>query len=79
MHRGGLRHADLNLHNLFVTQSGERLTVVLLDLDKARFYAAPLSNDLRRQSLDRLRRSAYKLDPAARLLTAEALRALTGE
>jgi len=79
MHQNGLCHADLNLHNLFVTRAGECLSVVVLDLDKARFYPASLADDLRRQNLDRLRRSAHKLDPAAHLLTADTLRVLTGE
>src|SRR5438445_8480061 len=39
MHRLGLFHADLNLHNLFVTQSGESLAIAFLDLDKARLIA----------------------------------------
>jgi len=79
MHRGGLFHADLNLHNLFVTRSGERMTVVLLDLDKARFYHAPLDSKLQSQNLNRLRRSAKKLDPSNRVLNAEAIKMLTGD
>jgi hypothetical protein len=79
MHQNGLCHADLNLHNLFVTRTGASVAVVILDLDKARFYAAPLGDGLRRQNRDRLRRSAHKLDPAGRLLTAQTLRVLTGE
>jgi hypothetical protein len=79
MHQNGLCHADLNLHNLFVTRTGASVAVVVLDLDKARFYAAPLGDGLRRQNRDRLRRSAHKLDPAGRLLTADTLRVLTGE
>ncbi len=36
MHTKGLSHADLNLHNLLVTQAGESFTVMILDLDKSR-------------------------------------------
>jgi hypothetical protein len=79
MHQNGLCHADLNLHNLFVTRSDESVAVVVLDLDKARFYAAPLADGLRRNNLDRLRRSARKLDPAGRVLTPDTLRMLIGE
>ncbi|HLW70934.1 MAG TPA: lipopolysaccharide kinase InaA family protein [Candidatus Binataceae bacterium] len=79
MHRRGLFHADLNLHNLFVTQSGESFAVVILDLDKARFFPAALPINLRRRNLHRLIRSARKLDPHRRLLTAAALAILTGE
>jgi len=79
MHRGGLFHADLNLHNLFVTRNGERMTVVLLDLDKAQFYDAPLDSKLQSQNMNRLRRSAKKLDPEGRFLTREAIRILAGD
>ncbi len=79
MHRGGLCHADLNLHNLFVTRSGEQMTVVVLDLDKAQFFDAPLDTKLQSQNLNRLRRSAKKLDPQGLILTAEIVQMLTGE
>ena len=78
MHQGGLDHADLNLHNLFVTRSGEQMTVVLLDLDRARLYPAPLKKELQRRNLARLRRSAKKLDRAGRFIDAHALQILTG-
>ena len=44
MHDAGLLHADLNLHNLFVSNAGERMTAVILDLDKAQLFdgAVPL-------------------------------------
>ncbi|MGH7781685.1 MAG: lipopolysaccharide kinase InaA family protein [Candidatus Binataceae bacterium] len=76
MHNLGLFHADLNLHNLFVTQSGESFAVVILDLDKARLYNAPLSPALRRDNAQRLIRSARKLDPSGRYFDDAALRVL---
>ncbi len=79
MHRRGLYHADLNLNNLFVTKIGESFTVVILDLDKARLYAPPLSHALVRGNLNRLARSARKLDPSGRYLDASALSRLTAE
>jgi 3-deoxy-D-manno-octulosonic acid kinase len=79
MHRGGLFHADLNLHNLFVTQSGESFVVVILDLDKAWLSSAALPVNGRRRNMRRLIRSAHKLDPAGRLLTPAALSILTGD
>ncbi len=51
MHRKGLLHADLNLHNLLVTQAGESFTVMILDLDKSRLYDSPLSPAMRRTNL----------------------------
>jgi len=68
MHHRGLFHADLNLHNLFVTRVGDRFAVVILDLDKAWLYSAPLPESLRRATLARLARSAHKLDPVGRYL-----------
>ncbi|HUY26036.1 MAG TPA: lipopolysaccharide kinase InaA family protein [Candidatus Binataceae bacterium] len=76
MHNLGVFHADLNLHNLFVTQAGESFAVVILDLDKARIFDAPLSAALRRRNAWRLMRSARKLDPAGRYFDAAALKIL---
>jgi hypothetical protein len=79
MHREGLFHADLNLHNLFVTKSGERFVVVILDLDKARLLQRPLSAPTRERNLARLRRSARKLDPDGHYLGFPALQLLAGK
>jgi hypothetical protein len=78
IHGGGLFHADLNLHNLFVTHSGESFKVVILDLDKARLYPDPLPPRLCQDNFRRLLRSARKLDPAGRLLDTAALDILVG-
>jgi hypothetical protein len=67
MHDGGLYHADLNFHNLFVRSSDA--AVVVLDLDKARLYPAPLAQALRRRNFRRLGRSALRLIKAGALLT----------
>jgi hypothetical protein len=79
MHTKGLSHADLNLHNLLVTQAGESFTVMILDLDKSRLYDSPLSPAMRRANLARLARSARKLDPAGKYLDAAALSILNLE
>jgi 3-deoxy-D-manno-octulosonic acid kinase len=76
-HRQGLFHADLNLHNIFVTTAGESFTVVLLDLDKARIYPSPLASALAAKTLARLRRSIGKLDPANRYFNRATVAALT--
>jgi 3-deoxy-D-manno-octulosonic acid kinase len=78
MHRGGLFHADLNLHNLLVTRLGESFAIAILDLDQARLYPPPLKPKLCWQNLRRLVRSARKLDPDARVLSPQALHVLTG-
>jgi Lipopolysaccharide kinase (Kdo/WaaP) family len=79
MHNKGLFHADLNLHNLFVTQARESFTVVILDLDKSRLFDAPLSPAMRRANIARLMRSARKLDPSGKVLDAAALSILSVE
>ena len=68
MHKQGLFHADLNLHNLLVTQARESFTVIIIDLDKARLYDAPLPAAMRRANMARLMRSARKLFPGAATL-----------
>lgn len=77
MHQLGLFHADLNLHNLFVTKAGEELTVVILDLDKARLFRTALALTLRRRNFARLLRSARKLDRDQHYLDERALTLLT--
>jgi len=77
MHRRGLFHADLNLHNLFVAQSGESFTVAILDLDKARLFPGPLPAGMRQRNLARLRDSVHKLDPDRRYLDSHGLELLT--
>jgi len=73
MHDNGLFHADLNLHNLLVTEARERFTVIIIDLDKSRLFDAPLSSAMRRANAVRLTRSARKLDPSGKILDATAL------
>jgi len=76
LHDGGLYHADLNFHNLFVSY-GTPPRVVALDLDKARLYPQSLSPARRRANFGRLTRSARKLIEAGAILTA-AQRAILG-
>jgi hypothetical protein len=79
MQAKGLFHADLNLHNLLVTQARDSFTVIVIDLDKARLYDAPLSAAMRRANAARLLRSARKLDPSGQFLDAAALSILTSQ
>jgi hypothetical protein len=73
MHDKGLFHADLNLHNLIVTRTGESFAVMIIDLDKARLFDSPVSHAMRRVNAERLMRSARKLDPSGKFLDASAL------
>jgi len=77
MHRKGLLHADLNLHNLFVTTARESFAVTILDLDKARLFQGPLPARMRARNLTRLRQSVEKLDPSGRYLDSRAIESLT--
>jgi hypothetical protein len=79
MHDKGLFHADLNLHNLLVTQARDSFSVVVIDLDKSRLFDAPLSVAMRRANSTRLMRSARKLDPSGKFLDAAALSILSLE
>lgn len=54
-HRAGVRHADLNVHNIQVDTSQR---VFLLDFDRGRIMESP--GDWRRQNLERLLRSLRK-------------------
>jgi 3-deoxy-D-manno-octulosonic acid kinase len=79
MHQRGLWHADLNLHNLFVTHRGDEFAVVVLDLDKARLFDRPVPAALRRRNHARLLRSIRKLDREGRYFDREALEILRGD
>jgi Lipopolysaccharide kinase (Kdo/WaaP) family len=76
LHEGGLYHADLNFHNLFVCMGERPARIVALDLDKARLYPAALPPALRRANFSRLARSARRLAEAGAVLTAEERRTL---
>ncbi len=71
LHEGGLCHADLNFHNLFVCTARPALRVVALDLDKARLYSHALPAGLRRANFSRLARSASRLKAAGAVLSDE--------
>ena len=77
MHRLGLFHADLNLHNLFVTKVHENFAIAILDLDKARLFSTPVPAKMRAQNFARLRRSARKLDPNQVYMDSQTLEMLT--
>lgn len=77
LHDRGLYHPDLNLSNVLVTAADESLSFAYVDLDRARL-GPPLSRTLRTRSLERLRRSARKLDPAGRLVDDAELDRLVG-
>ncbi|MGH7820965.1 MAG: lipopolysaccharide kinase InaA family protein, partial [Candidatus Binatia bacterium] len=73
LHDAGLSHPDLNLGNVLMLDGEGGPTVAFVDLDRARLRDGPLDAGTRRRSLRRLRRSALKLDPEGRLLSARSL------
>jgi 3-deoxy-D-manno-octulosonic acid kinase len=73
VHDAGLDHPDLNLGNVLVVARSYGPRLVFVDLDRARLRTMPLGVAARRRSLARLRRSAAKLDPQGRLLSAPML------
>jgi hypothetical protein len=73
MHQLGVAHADLNLHNLFVTHHRDEFAVLILDLDKARLFGGSVPAPIRRATHARLLRSIRKLDPDGRWFDSEAL------
>jgi Lipopolysaccharide kinase (Kdo/WaaP) family len=64
MHLQGIDHSDLNLKNLLVRREGTEIHVYIIDFDKARLSSAPVSGRNAGRNLERLYRSARKLDPS---------------
>ena len=71
MHQEGVYHADLNLKNILVRFDGGAVHAYLIDFDKARLFLGRLPAALANKNLQRLQRSARKLDPERRFLSAE--------
>ena len=78
MHEHGLIHADLNLHNLYVSMAGDGFSVVLLDFDKAKLLSRAVPSWQRKRNLKRLAESIRKLDPEGRYLDDASLKIMTG-
>jgi hypothetical protein len=66
MHREGVYHRDLNLKNILVRQETDGVVGYIIDFDRAALFMGELPGELARRNLDRLLRSARKLDPERR-------------
>ena len=66
MHRQGVCHADLNLKNILLRRDSGGVTGYIIDFDKAKLVLGSLPLPLAKKNLDRLLRSARKLDPERR-------------
>ena len=71
MHRQGVYHADLNLKNILMRGEGEEVKAYLIDFDKARLYSHRIPSHQVKRNLNRLSRSARKLDPAGEYFSKE--------
>ena len=70
MHRQGVFHGDLNLKNILIRSQEGTVEAYLIDFDKAKLFRGELPPPLIAKNLKRLLRSALKLDPERRYLTA---------
>jgi serine/threonine protein kinase len=70
MHREGVYHSDLNLKNILVRFTTDRVDGYVIDFDKASLFLGKVPPALAQKNLNRLRRSALKLDPEQRYLSA---------
>ena len=69
LHREGVYHADLNLKNILLRLENGSVTGYIIDFDKAKLFLGRLPRRLAKNNLDRLLRSARKLDPERRYLS----------
>lgn len=69
LHRQGVYHDDLNLKNILLRADDRGVTAYIIDFDKAKLVLGELPPRLARNNLDRLLRSARKLDPERRYLS----------
>ncbi len=69
LHREGVYHADLNLKNILLCLDNRNVTAYIIDFDKAKLVLGSLPPRLAKNNLDRLLRSARKLDPERRYLS----------
>jgi Lipopolysaccharide kinase (Kdo/WaaP) family len=69
LHREGVYHRDLNLKNLLVRREDRGLKSYVIDFDRATLFLGRLPESLVERNLNRLRRSARKLDPTGRYIS----------
>lgn len=72
MHRQGVYHADLNLKNILLRVEDRGVAGYIIDYDRAKLFLGKLPAELAKKNLSRLWRSARKLDPGEKFLSARA-------
>ena len=70
MHREGVYHRDLNLKNILIRLNPEGVEGYVIDFDRAKLFLGKLPPELVKRNLRRLLRSALKLDPERRYMSA---------
>lgn len=63
LHREGIYHRDLNLKNILMRRELDGVKGYIIDFDRALLFLGEVPPALARRNLQRLRRSALKLDP----------------
>lgn len=63
LHREGIYHRDLNLKNILVRCEADAVTGYIIDFDRATLFSGNVPAAMVQRSLNRLLRSAAKLDP----------------
>ena len=71
MHRLGIYHRDLNLKNILLKRGEGGVRSYIIDFDKAKLFPGEVPPGTARRNLNRLLRSARKLDPDGRFLPPE--------
>ena len=72
MHREGVYHRDLNCKNILLRQEADGVVSYVIDFDKAKLFLGRLPAELVKRNLDRLLRSALKLDPERKYFSVQA-------
>ena len=69
LHLEGVYHDDLNLKNILLRREEGGLKSYIIDFDKATLFLGRLPETFAQRNLNRLRRSARKLDPLGRYIS----------
>jgi 3-deoxy-D-manno-octulosonic acid kinase len=69
LHHEGVYHDDLNLKNILLRRENGGLKSYIIDFDKATLFLGRLPGAIAQRNLQRLRRSARKLDPSGNYIS----------
>jgi tRNA A-37 threonylcarbamoyl transferase component Bud32 len=71
LHREGIYHRDLNLKNIVVRRESDGVKGYIIDFDRAMLFLGEVPPTMAQRNLDRLLRSAHKLDPKREYFSAD--------